>query len=118
MALGWHWVGTRARLTPYLPNQFAETRQDVLLSLVATHRLAAIVRQGTEGLVADHIPLIIDQRGDLLTLRGHVARANPLWCLADDKDVLAIFHRPQTYSCTHGGHFQHVLSEGTRPASR
>ncbi len=81
----------------YLPDHFAETRQDVLLSLIAAHRLATIVRQDPDGLVADHIPLIIYQRGDLLSLRGHVARANPLWRLADGKDVLVVFQGPQTY---------------------
>jgi len=81
----------------YLPDHFAETRQDVLLSLIEAHRLATIVRQDPDGLVADHIPLIIYQRGDLLSLRGHVARANPLWRLADGKDVLVVFQGPQTY---------------------
>jgi transcriptional regulator len=81
----------------YLPDHFAETRQDVLLSLIEAHRLATIVRQDPDGLVADHIPLIIYQRGDLLSLRGHVARANPLWRLADGKDVLVVFQGPQSY---------------------
>jgi transcriptional regulator len=81
----------------YLPDHFAETRQDVLLSLIEAHRLATIVRQDPDGLVADHTPLIIYQRGDLLSLRGHVARANPLWRLADGKDVLVVFQGPQTY---------------------
>ncbi len=81
----------------YLPEHFAETRQDVLLSLIESHRLATIVRHGPDGLVADHIPLIIHQRSDPTTLRGHVARANPLWREADGKDVLVIFQGPQAY---------------------
>jgi len=31
------------------------------------------------------------------TLRGHVARANPVWRHAAGQEVLAIFHGPQTY---------------------
>jgi transcriptional regulator len=30
-------------------------------------------------------------------LRGHVARANPLWREADGQEVLAVFHGPQGY---------------------
>jgi transcriptional regulator len=81
----------------YLPAHFAETRQDVLLSLIESHRLATIVRVGPDGLVADHIPLIIHQRENPVTLRGHVARANPLWREADGADVLVIFQGPQAY---------------------
>jgi transcriptional regulator len=86
----------------YTPDHFAETRPQVLHQLINTHRLATIVRQGPEGLTADHIPLLLHHHHDHQTpekhsLRGHVARANPLWREAHDQDVLVIFQGPQAY---------------------
>jgi hypothetical protein len=44
------------------------------------HPLATLVSQGAEGPTADHMPLELDaSAGPHGTLRGHVARANPLW---------------------------------------
>lgn len=60
--------------------------------------LATIVRSGANGLDADPVPLLYDtNEGTHGTLRGHVARANPLWRDADGRDVLALFHGPQAY---------------------
>lgn len=60
--------------------------------------LATIVRLGANGLDADPVPLLYDaDDGPHGTLRGHVARGNPLWREADGRDVLALFHGPQAY---------------------
>ena len=60
--------------------------------------LATIVRVGANGLDADPVPLLYDADGGAHgTLRGHVARANPLWRDADGHDVLALFYGPQAY---------------------
>jgi transcriptional regulator len=83
----------------YLPAHFAEERVDVLHVLIREQRLATLVTLSDEGLVADHIPFLLDPRaGPLGTLRGHVARANPLWREHPlEQDVLAIFAGPQAY---------------------
>src|SRR5262249_34938418 len=51
------------------------------------------------GLAANHVPLLLDApQGELGTLRGHVARANPIWReLSADAQALAIFHGPQGF---------------------
>jgi transcriptional regulator len=48
---------------------------------------------------ADHVPLLYDaSAGPQGTLRGHVARANPLWQrLGQGAPVLAVFSGPQAY---------------------
>jgi transcriptional regulator len=82
---------------------FRETRIDVLRALIAAHPLATLVTVTGAGagtnLEANHIPLLHDP--DPLphgTLRGHVARANPLWRMfKPDTDVLAVFQGPQGY---------------------
>ena len=80
----------------YVPAQFEETRPEVLRELIRRHPLATLVSQRPDGLNADHVPLIVD--GALATLRGHVARANPVWReVAGGSPVLAIFQGPDHY---------------------
>ena len=82
----------------YIPDHFMETRPEVLHQLIATHRLATIARVVNDELVADHIPLLFDANAAPHgVLRGHVARANPIWRDADRSNVLVIFQGPQAY---------------------
>ena len=82
----------------YLPAHFAETRGEVLHALMRAHPFATLVAHGEDGLTADHLPLHLKAGiGPCGALQGHVARANPLWRLAADSEVLAIFHGPQAY---------------------
>lgn len=78
---------------------FREQRTEVLHALIEAHPLATLVTHTANGLEANHIPMLIDSEPTPLgTLRGHVARANPLWRETDaTKEVLAIFHGPQGY---------------------
>src|SRR5574343_260139 len=83
----------------YLPKHFAEDRPDVLQALMAAHPLATLVTLGEDGPVANHIPLHLDPTaGPHGTLRGHLARANPLANgHAEGQSVLAIFQGPACY---------------------
>jgi transcriptional regulator len=83
----------------YNPSHFRETRVPVLHDLIRRHPLASLVTLGLEGLVANHIPMEIDADPEPFgTLRGHVARANPVWRdSAKDLDALVIFSGPQLY---------------------
>ena len=64
----------------YRPPHFAETRIDVLHALMRNFSLATLVTMRPGGLEADHIPLLLETGENTLgTLRGHVARGNPLW---------------------------------------
>lgn len=83
----------------YQPSHFEETRHDVLVQLMRQYPLALLIHSGTDGLAADPVPLIHDPDGGPHgCLRGHVARANPLWqrTLAEP-DVLVVFQGPQAY---------------------
>ena len=83
----------------YLPAHFEETRIDVLHQLIRDHPLAALVTLGSDGLSANHIPFEVDaQPAPFGTLRGHVARANPVWrdC-SGDVDALVIFQGVHAY---------------------
>ena len=83
----------------YLPTHFQETRVPVLHALIRRHGLAVLVTMGPDGLTADHIPMELDpEPAPLGTLRGHVARANPVWRTASrDVEALAIFQGPDHY---------------------
>jgi transcriptional regulator len=82
----------------YLPKHFEQTERTALVSLMRAHPLATLVHVGPEGLSADLVPLEYDaEAGEFGTLRGHVARANPLWRSAAGTVVLAVFNGPQAY---------------------
>lgn len=83
----------------YCPAHFAEARPETLHALMRARPLATLVTMGSNGLNADHIPLMLEMPGDgPAVLRGHVARANPMWqLLQSNVEALAIFHGPQAY---------------------
>ncbi|HJV85855.1 MAG TPA: FMN-binding negative transcriptional regulator [Noviherbaspirillum sp.] len=83
----------------YIPKQFEETRQEVLHGLMKAHPLATLVVAGESGLVVNHIPLqVCGSEGEFGILRGHMARANPMWRqLAGAAEAVAIFQGPDSY---------------------
>lgn len=83
----------------YEVEAFREARVEVMHGLIKTHPLATLVTLTAQGLEANHIPMLIDpEPAPLGTLRGHVARANPIWRTFNaDVDVLAVFQGAQRY---------------------
>ena len=83
----------------YEPAAFKEHRIDVMHALIRAHPLATFVSMTARGMEANHIPMLIDAAPEPLgTLRGHVARSNPLWREFDPAtEVLAVFQGPQGY---------------------
>jgi transcriptional regulator len=83
----------------YNPPHFEETRPGILRDLIIAHPLGALVTLGSTGLDANHIPFeFATDGGPHGTLRGHVARANPVWKdFSADVGVLVIFQGPSSY---------------------
>jgi transcriptional regulator len=84
----------------YVPEHFRETRIEVLRAFVERYSLATLVAVTSEGITANHIPMqwlaAPDDGAGLL--RGHIARANPLWrLLPDGSPALAVFIGPDHY---------------------
>ena len=84
----------------YLPKHFEQQDEQAMAQLLQLHPLATVAWQSADGLNAEHLPLMWERgAGDGAhgTLRGHVARANPVWREAAGTDVLAVFQGPQAY---------------------
>jgi transcriptional regulator len=73
----------------YVPDHFREDRADVLHQAIREIAFATLV---TPGLEANHLPMLLSDG----VLRGHVARANPVW-KGGDGEALAIFLGPHAY---------------------
>ncbi|WP_110630168.1 FMN-binding negative transcriptional regulator [Salinicola salarius] len=85
----------------YQPNQFRLDDPGALKQAIDQAPFATLVTQSEKGeLNADHLPLLFeaaDGGSSPGTLRGHIARANPLASACVDRQALAIFHGPQAY---------------------
>jgi transcriptional regulator len=83
----------------YNPPHFREERLEVLHRLIQENSLATFVTLGADGLIANHIPLILDpEPAPLGTLRGHLSRANLQWRDSlPGAPALAIFQGPEAY---------------------
>ncbi len=83
----------------YVPRYFDEPSVDVLHRLMRSRPLATLVTLSADGLNANHIPLHLSVEANPYgVLRGHVARANPIWSdCVEVVDELAIFSGPEAY---------------------
>lgn len=75
----------------YVPDHFREDRPEVLHDAVRRIGFATLV---TADMEANHLPMLLSKDGKFL--RGHVARANPVWKKGDG-EALAIFLGPHAY---------------------
>ncbi len=83
----------------YLPAHFNESRTDVLHALMRARPLATLVTSCGSSLSANHIPVqTLAEPAPLGSIRGHIARANPLWRdYVQGSEALAIFQGPEAY---------------------
>jgi transcriptional regulator len=70
-----------------------------VLEIVRKHMFATLITSTTEGLIASHLPFMLDeQRGDHGTLLAHMARANPQSAvIGAEEEALVIFAGPHAY---------------------
>ena len=98
----------------YIPAHFAVADPAVLHRIIREHPLGMLVRQGGDGLDADHIPFELDPAtGPLGTLTAHVARANSLWQQCPSGSPVMVVFRgaeafisPSWYPSKHESHRQ------------
>jgi transcriptional regulator len=83
----------------YIPAYHAENDLNKVQSLIDAHPLGVWVTLGAQGLIANHIPFVLDRgRGEFGCLRAHVSRANSVWQQLDaEAESVVIFQGPQSY---------------------
>jgi transcriptional regulator len=83
----------------YMPKHFEEPRTEFMHDLIRSWPLATLVTLSSSGLNANHIPLhLSEDPAPFGTLRGHVARVNPMWHdLVRDVETIAVFQGPEAY---------------------
>jgi transcriptional regulator len=81
----------------YLPKHFEQHDRGTVVALMRERPLATLIVATPAGPTADLIPLEFHpDEGEHGTLRGHVARANPLWRQVGAQ-ALAVFTGPDAY---------------------
>ena len=83
----------------YVPQHFAVTDVTAMHQLIRDVPLGTMVTVGSDGLVANHIPFVLDARsGEYGRLLGHVARNNVVWRDHDpDMEALVVFQSVEAY---------------------
>lgn len=83
----------------YTPRAFALDDLPELQQLMQHTRLAQLVTMGEHGLMASHLPLLLNpDEGPNGTLYGHLAKANPQWRdLQNGREALVIFAGAEAY---------------------
>ncbi|MGA7158484.1 MAG: FMN-binding negative transcriptional regulator [Acidobacteriaceae bacterium] len=83
----------------YTPEAFRVDDLPTLHAEMQLHPFAALVSLTSTGLVATHLPILLDpNRGPNGTITGHVSRANHQWQTTDPAtEALLLFTGPQTY---------------------
>lgn len=78
----------------YTPSHFREEELTVLRDLMRENPLVTLVTRTDAGIDANHIPVLVND--EVTVIRGHVARANPVW-KQPVHEALAIFTGQQYY---------------------
>ncbi|TXS93896.1 FMN-binding negative transcriptional regulator [Parahaliea maris] len=82
----------------YIPSKFEQHDTEQLSFLIRQYPLATLVTHTDSGLDAMHLPMLLSGGGDALFLKGHIARANPLWkSIGEGAEVLVVFNGPNCY---------------------
>jgi transcriptional regulator len=83
----------------YTQKSFEPPDLDTLHRFLGAHPFGMLVAVTDDGLDATHLPLLFDPNpAPYGTLRGHVARANPIWrdC-ASGAEALVVFQGPDSF---------------------
>lgn len=76
----------------YEPLHFRVEDREAAFRLVRENPLGLLINQGEGEIIANPIPFLLEEEGDKLFLRAHVARPNPQWkALTASPQVLVVF---------------------------
>ena len=81
----------------YIPEFNRIEDREISLAFMKANPFAILISTSENGPVATHLPLLVEEAGNDLVLRGHFAKANHQWSMIEEKDSLVIFHGPHAY---------------------
>ena len=82
----------------YVPKINQLEDQAVLLAYMRAYSFASLATSGATGLMATHLPFVVEAEGGRITLLAHLAKANPQWRdFAAGAEAMAIFMQPHAY---------------------
>jgi len=82
----------------YIPEHFRIRDHATAISFMRANPFAILVSNTGDGPFATHVPVVIRESADQVTLCGHVAKANSHWrYLEQQAFCLMIFHGPHAY---------------------
>jgi transcriptional regulator len=83
----------------YIPPLFAAHDRSTVFDLMEQYSFATLVTNGERGLIASHLPFLLDRAiGENGLLLAHMARANPQWRDFDEgTEALVIFQGEHGY---------------------
>ena len=88
----------RQEETVYIPEHFRNEDRATALAFMRANPFVILISNTDDGPFGTHVPVVIRESADHLTIRGHVAKANPHWqYLQNDPACLMIFHGPHAY---------------------
>src|SRR5512133_1971681 len=85
-------------ISMYVPKLNQMEDRAALLGYMRTYSFAALASAGPAGLMATHLPFVVEEHDGRITLLAHMAKANPQWRdFAAGADAMAIFMQPHAY---------------------
>jgi len=82
----------------YIPPAFRLQDRAATLAVMRDNAFAVLVAHQDEHVEITHLPLMVEERGGDLVIRGHVARANPIVALIEGgAAATAVFTGPHAY---------------------
>lgn len=82
----------------YAPRNNQIEDRAALLAYMRAYSFAALASSGPAGLMATHLPFVIEEQEGQISLSAHMARANPQWRdFVAGAEAMVIFMQPHAY---------------------
>ncbi len=81
----------------YIPPFHQEKDTEILVQFMQQHNFVSMISKLEDELIASHIPVTLEQKGNDITITGHLARSNPQVNSFDKNEALLIFTGPHAY---------------------
>jgi transcriptional regulator len=82
----------------YIPEFNRQEDRSATVAFMRANPFAILVSTADSIPFATHLPLLVDEAGDQIVVRGHMAKANPHWkSMRAGEESLVIFHGPHAY---------------------